>query len=159
MPRGVTGNTSDSGSEESRFEPWRGNQITRPCAAFLIAPPGTRGRVSLRSTLSRRALLGSGAIFHCPQVLAAVSRYARHFPVEPFLALARFFIVPRYGRPRLTSFDAFPSSPSSEVSGFRYQVPETQTLTPVTWHLKPLSYVAMSRAGCSIWGCAGQSNS
>ena len=25
MPRGVTGNTSDSGSEESRFEPWRGN--------------------------------------------------------------------------------------------------------------------------------------
>ena len=25
LPRGVTGNTSDSGSEESRFEPWRGN--------------------------------------------------------------------------------------------------------------------------------------
>jgi hypothetical protein len=25
LPRGVTGNTSDSGSEESRFEPWRGS--------------------------------------------------------------------------------------------------------------------------------------
>lgn len=25
MPLGVTGNTSDSGSEKSRFEPWRGN--------------------------------------------------------------------------------------------------------------------------------------
>ena len=25
LPLGVTGNTSDSGSEESRFEPWRGN--------------------------------------------------------------------------------------------------------------------------------------
>ena len=28
LPRGVTGNTSDSGSEESRFEPWRGNDIS-----------------------------------------------------------------------------------------------------------------------------------
>ena len=27
MPDGVTGNTSDSGSEESRFEPLSGNQI------------------------------------------------------------------------------------------------------------------------------------
>ena len=25
MPDGVTGNTSDFGSEESRFEPWSGN--------------------------------------------------------------------------------------------------------------------------------------
>ena len=27
MPDGVTGNTSDFGSEESRFEPWSGNQV------------------------------------------------------------------------------------------------------------------------------------
>ena len=27
LSRGVTGNTSDFGSEESRFEPWRDNQI------------------------------------------------------------------------------------------------------------------------------------
>ena len=26
MPDGVIGNTSDSGSEESRFEPWSGNK-------------------------------------------------------------------------------------------------------------------------------------
>ena len=26
MPDGVTGNTSDSGSEESRFDPWSGNR-------------------------------------------------------------------------------------------------------------------------------------
>lgn len=29
LPCGVTGNTSDSGSEESRFEPWRGSQIQK----------------------------------------------------------------------------------------------------------------------------------
>lgn len=27
MPDGVIGNTSDSGSEESRFEPWQDNKI------------------------------------------------------------------------------------------------------------------------------------
>ena len=27
MPDGVIGNTSDSGSEESRFEPWSGNLV------------------------------------------------------------------------------------------------------------------------------------
>ncbi len=30
MPDGVIGNTSDSGSEESRFEPWSGNK-KKPC--------------------------------------------------------------------------------------------------------------------------------
>jgi hypothetical protein len=38
LPRGVTGNTSDSGSEESRFEPWRGNQGLR---AVRLARMGT----------------------------------------------------------------------------------------------------------------------
>ena len=28
LPRGVTGNTSDSGSEESGFDPWRGNYMS-----------------------------------------------------------------------------------------------------------------------------------
>ena len=35
MPRGVIGNTSDSGSEESRFEPWRGSKKLRETGAFL----------------------------------------------------------------------------------------------------------------------------
>ncbi len=30
MPDGVTGNTSDSESEESRFEPWSGNITETP---------------------------------------------------------------------------------------------------------------------------------
>ena len=30
---GVTGNTSDSGSEESRFEPWSDNKIKNPAKA------------------------------------------------------------------------------------------------------------------------------
>ena len=30
MPDGVIGNTSDSGSEESRFEPWSGNLTEIP---------------------------------------------------------------------------------------------------------------------------------
>ena len=38
MPLGVTGNTSDSGSEESWFEPRRGNFKRRPVPAFLFFP-------------------------------------------------------------------------------------------------------------------------
>lgn len=37
LPRGVTGNTSDSGSEESRFEPWRGNFFSHAGFAAIIA--------------------------------------------------------------------------------------------------------------------------
>ena len=36
MPDGVIGNTSDSGSEESRFEPWSGNKAFTRVEAFLI---------------------------------------------------------------------------------------------------------------------------
>ncbi len=43
VPRGVTGNTSDSGSEESRFEPWRGNfkrvNVLRLLAWFIPVGP------------------------------------------------------------------------------------------------------------------------
>ncbi len=37
--RGVIGNTSDSGSEESRFEPWRSNKINRE-SGFFVAETG-----------------------------------------------------------------------------------------------------------------------
>ncbi len=49
LPRGVIGNTSDSGSEESRFEPWRGNfdaWIRRRGSAGILEgwPSGLRRR-------------------------------------------------------------------------------------------------------------------
>ena len=34
LPRGVIGNTSDSGSEESRFEPWRGSLSSKEYYLF-----------------------------------------------------------------------------------------------------------------------------
>ena len=36
MPDGVIGNTSDSGSEESRFETWSGNKASTLVGAFLF---------------------------------------------------------------------------------------------------------------------------
>lgn len=36
MPDGVTGNTSDFGSEESRFEPWSGNKKSGNIRTFLF---------------------------------------------------------------------------------------------------------------------------
>jgi hypothetical protein len=33
LPLGVTGNTSASGAEESRFDPWRGNRRPGPASA------------------------------------------------------------------------------------------------------------------------------
>ena len=38
MPNGVIGNTTDSGSVKSRFEPWLGNQKTKAerCSAFVF---------------------------------------------------------------------------------------------------------------------------
>jgi hypothetical protein len=46
MPRGVTGNTSDFGSEESRFEPWRGNcERVGQCKGI---PEGPSRRAALR---------------------------------------------------------------------------------------------------------------
>ena len=61
MPDGVTGNTSDFGSEESRFEPWSGNQIKlKPCKqqfykAFFIAlqPSRQNTNLVLKKTMSK----------------------------------------------------------------------------------------------------------
>jgi hypothetical protein len=39
---GVTGNTSDFGSEESRFEPWSDNNETRPLAGFVLNGHGEK---------------------------------------------------------------------------------------------------------------------
>ena len=36
MPDGVIGNTSDSGSEESRFEPWSGNKSFHISGSFFV---------------------------------------------------------------------------------------------------------------------------
>ena len=36
MLRGVIGNTSDSGSEESRFEPWRSNYDAGSLAGIFV---------------------------------------------------------------------------------------------------------------------------
>ncbi len=40
LPRGVTGNTSDSGSEESWFEPRRGNRKRGVSRVFLLPHQG-----------------------------------------------------------------------------------------------------------------------
>ena len=62
MPRGVTGNTSDSGSEESRFEPWRGNRGSDSQAGAEEEnvegwPSGLRRRPA--KALTRKGLVGS----------------------------------------------------------------------------------------------------
>ncbi len=40
LPLGVTGNTPDSGSGKSRFEPWRGNYVRKARAAAITPRPG-----------------------------------------------------------------------------------------------------------------------
>ncbi len=51
LPRGVTGNTSDSGSEESRFEPWRGNSRHTVAVIRGSAPTTSLPQQSLQSPL------------------------------------------------------------------------------------------------------------
>ena len=38
LPLGVTGKTSDSGSEESRFEPWSDNKSLAKAGLFCVKP-------------------------------------------------------------------------------------------------------------------------
>ena len=87
LPLGVTGNTSDSGSEESRFETWRGNftarsQTTRPGCLFS----GYQRRGSLIEYLAhpfdqvarrKRLLQKDDAVPEKPLLADAISRVTR----------------------------------------------------------------------------------
>ena len=56
LPLGVTGNTPDSGSGESWFDPRRGNlhgAARRKPAAFFVAPPASRGARTYGTPSSR----------------------------------------------------------------------------------------------------------